>query len=88
MSAINYWTNRRGKRLATRTINGMLKKFVGHKLNPIDKLFASMRKVVIKYFKANPEQLKYFSNGNDPFDYNFEVEEQGGYVTNVDFQPL
>jgi hypothetical protein len=45
-----------------------------------------MRKVVVKYFKAHPDELKNFSNGNDPFDYNFEVEEQGGYVTNVDFQ--
>jgi len=86
MPAINYWTNRRGKRLATRAINGMLLKFVGHKLNPIDDLFTSMRKVVVKYFKAHPDELKYFSDGNDPFDYNFEVEEQGGYVTNVDFQ--
>jgi len=86
MPAINYWTNRRGKRLATRTINGMLKKFVGHKLNPIDDLFTAMRKVVVKYFKAQPDQLKFFTDGNDPFDYNFEVEEQGGYVKSVDFQ--
>lgn len=87
MPALNYWTNRKGKRLATHAINGMLKKFIGHKLNPIDELFASMRKVVIKYFKNNPEDLKYFSEGNEPFDYNFEVEELGGYVTKVDFQP-
>jgi transposase len=85
MPAINYWTNHRGKRLATRNINGMLLKFVGRKLNPIDDLFAAMRKVVVKYFKANPDDLKYFSNG-EPFDYNFEVEELGGYVTNVEFQ--
>ena len=87
MPAINYWTNRKGKRLATREINGLLQKFVGHKLNPIDDLFASMRKVVIKYFKNNPDKLQFFSEDNDPFDYNFEVEELGGYVTKVDFQP-
>lgn len=86
MTAINYWTNRKGKRTATRVINGMLLKFIGHKLNPVEKLFAAMRKVVVKYFRANPDQIKYFSNGNSPFDYDFEVEEQGGYVTSVDFQ--
>jgi hypothetical protein len=41
-----------------------------------------MRKVVIKYFKAHQDRLKYFS----AFDYNFEVEEQNGFVINVDFQ--
>jgi hypothetical protein len=84
--AINYWTTRRGKRLATREINGLLVKFVGRKLNPLDELFAAMRKVVLKYFKANPDKLQFFSDGLDPFDYNFEVEEQNGFVTNVDFQ--
>lgn len=86
MPAINYWTNRKGKRLATQAINRMLKKFIGHKLNPIDHLFALMRKVVLKYFAAHPDHLQYFTNGKNPFDYNFEVEEQGGYVTSVDFQ--
>ena len=84
--ALNYWTNRRGKRLATRTINGLLVKFIGHKIHPMDDLFIAMRKVVIKYFRQNPEQLKFFSNENDPFDYNFEVEERNGIVTSVDFQ--
>jgi hypothetical protein len=60
---------------------------VGHKLNPIDDLSASMRKAVIKYFKKNPDDLKFFSEDNEPFDYKFEVEELGGYVTKVDFQP-
>lgn len=84
---MNHWINRRGKRLATREINGLLLKFVGRKTNPLDDLFASMRKVVIKFFKNNPDKLKFFSNNNEPFDYNFEIEEQGGFVTNVDFQP-
>lgn len=87
MSATNFWTTRRGKRLATRAINGMLLKFIGHELNPIDELFAKMRKVVLKYFKNHPEQLQFFSEGNDPFNYNFEIEEQNGYVVSVDFQP-
>ena len=86
MPAINYWTNRKGKRLATQAINKMLTKFIGHKLNPVDKLFALMRTVVLKYFSVNPDHLQYFTNGNAPFDYNFEVEEQGGFVTSVDFQ--
>lgn len=85
--AINYWTNRRGKRLAVREINGLLVKFVGHKLAPLDELYAAMRKVVLKFFKANPEKIVFFSDDPDePFDYNFEVEEQNGHVTNVDFQ--
>ena len=82
----NYWVNRRGKRLATREINGLLVKFVGHKIAPLDDLFAAMRKVVLKYFKNNADKLKYFTDDLEPFDYNFEVEEQNGYVTNVDFQ--
>ena len=84
--ALNYWTTRRGKRLATRKINGLLIKFIGHKVQPLDDLFTAMRKVVIKYFRQNPDQLKFFSDGNDPFDYNFEVEERNGIVTSVDFQ--
>ena len=89
MSSINYWTNRKGKRIATKSINNQLvKEFVGHKLNPIDELFAKMRKVVIKYFKNKPEQLSYFTNSNETFDYNFEIEEKNGFVTNIDFQPL
>ena len=82
----NPWINRRGKRLTSREINGLLLKFVGHKINPVDELFAAMRKVVLKYFKNNPDRLRFFSVGNDPFDYNFEIEEQNGFVTNVDFQ--
>lgn len=86
MNYRNPWITRRGKRLTTREINGLLKKFVGHKIAPLDDLFAAMRKVVIKYFKNNPEKLVYFSEYNEPFDYNFEVEELNGFVTNVDFQ--
>jgi hypothetical protein len=87
MLSSNYWINRKGKRITTQNINKMLLKFIGHKLNPIDNLYASMRKVVLKYFKSNPNELKYFTDGNQPFNYNFEVEEQNGYVTRVDFQP-
>lgn len=82
----NHWLYHRGKRLAIRDINGLLSKFVGHKIAPLDELFADLCKVVIKYFKSHQDKLKYFSDGQDPFEYNFEVEEQHGYVTHVDFQ--
>ncbi len=83
--AINFWTQHKGKRLAIREINGQLEKFVGRKANPIDELFVAMRKVVHKHFKKHPEQLKYFSENEEPFDYTFEVEEQAGFVTDVNF---
>lgn len=86
MPAINYWTNRKGKRIVTRNINVLLTKFIGQKLNPVDGLFINMKKVVDKYFNSNPQHLKYFLNGSDPFDYNFEVEEKAGYITKCYFQ--
>lgn len=69
-----------------RLINGLLVRFVGHKINPVDVLFVELRKVVLQYFIDNPEDLKYFTTNNDPFDYTFEVEEQAGHVTNIEFQ--
>lgn len=82
----NYWINRRYKRFATDAINAMLSKFIGRKIKPIDDLFSAMRKIVIKYFKANPDQIKYFTINNEPFDYDFEIEEEDGVVTDVEFQ--
>ena len=86
MPSINYWTNRKGKRIVVRNINVLLTKFIGQKLNPVDELFKNMKKVVVKYFDSNPQHLKYFLNGNEPFDYNFEVEEKGGYITKCYFE--
>lgn len=85
----NFWVNAKGKRETTKEINKLLTKFIGRKVNPVNELFASMKKVVIKYFKQNPNKLKYFmdsSPGSDPFDFSFEIEENSGVVINAYFQ--
>ena len=86
MAFKNHWLYSQGKRRVIRIINGLLQKFIGRKIMPLDKLFNDLRGVVISYFKKEPDHLKYFTDGITPFDYNFEVEEQNGHVTNIDFQ--
>ena len=78
----NYWLDRRERRKVVDEINKLLEKFVGHKLNSIDDLHISMRKVVIKYFKNNLSKTRYFSPS---LHYDFEVEEVNGYVAIAKF---
>ena len=82
----NFWLIRRGQRLTTREINGILTKFVGHKIISLDELFDKLRKNVIKFFKKNPDKLKLFLDSSGNFDFNFDVEEQNGFITNITFE--
>jgi hypothetical protein len=76
----NYWLQSKGKRIAKEQINQKLKKFVGRPINPIDKNFEKMRKIVIKYFRKNPNTIKLFYNGVGKFNYNFDIEEKNGII--------
>jgi predicted glycosyltransferase involved in capsule biosynthesis len=81
----NFWLNHKGKKKITQNINSLLKKFVGRDVDPIKETFDAMRKVVVKYFKKNPDDAKFFSD-DELFDYGFEIEENNGIITKVDFQ--
>lgn len=84
----NYWLNVKGKKTATREINFLLGKYIGRKSAPndeLDKLFESMRKTVLKYFRTNPHQIKYFTTGLTPFDYEIDLKESNGLVSDVKF---
>lgn len=77
----NSWIKRKAQKTAIQEINSHLKKFIGHDVQPLNDLLAKMRKVVIKYFRNNPDQQKHFDN---QFDYDFEIEEKGGIIINVE----
>lgn len=81
----NFWLNRKGQRETIREINRILKKFIGYSINPLDALFFDMRNEILVYFQKHQDKLKYFTNGVDPFDYNFEVDETNDIVTKVVF---
>lgn len=82
---VNYWLQRKKKKLVINEINDLLKSFIGKSIVPIDKLFFDMRKEVLNFFKLHNHKLKVFSNGK-PFNYTFEIEEENELVINVTFQ--
>jgi hypothetical protein len=79
----NYWLYRKQKRLISKELNIILKKFEGRPLNPVDALYSAMKKEVAKYFIINKTKLKYLDNH---FNYNIEVEEKGNKVYKVNFE--
>lgn len=81
----NFWLYRKGQRETIREINRILRKFIGRSINPLDALFYDMRSEILLYFQKHQDKLKYFTNGVDPFDYNFEVDEKDDIVIKVVF---
>lgn len=81
----NHWLYLTGQKKTIKEINQLLKKFIGYSINPIDELFLDMRNEILIYFKKNPDKLKFFTDGIESFDYNFEVEEKKDIVTGVIF---
>lgn len=85
----NFWIYRSHKKIVVQHINKILKKYVGHKTDPLEDLVADLRADVLRYFKANPETLKYFvDRTTGSMDYNFEIQELGGAVVSVEFCPV
>lgn len=82
---INFWLNYKEEIAAKESINYLLAKFVGRSIDPIDKLIASMRKAVFKYFKKNPEKIRFFDLNYKPIDYYFDITEHNGIIVKVEF---
>lgn len=85
MSMKNHWLHLKGKKNTIQEINSLLEKFIGYNINPLDVLFIDMRNEIIKFFQKYHDKLKYFTDGTEPFDYNFDVDEKNGEVANVTF---
>jgi len=85
ISMKNHWLHIKGKRDTIQELNQLLKMFIGFGIDPIDELFLDMRNEVVKFFRNHKDKLKFFTNGIESFDYNFEIEEKNGIVTNVVF---
>lgn len=85
--SINFWITRKEQKLAIKEINGLLSKFIGRAADPLEDQYALMRKLVIKYFTANPDHLKHFLKNKLTFDYTFEIEVNKGIIKNVKFKP-
>lgn len=85
---INHWLYIKERKATIRLINGVLLKFIGRNIYPLKNIYEDMQKVFLKFIKNNPEKLKFLTNDVPNFKYSFEVEDQGGYITNVSFKVL
>jgi hypothetical protein len=84
----NYWLKSKDKRITTELINVKLKKFIGRNIQPVDQTFEKMRKLVVKYFRQNPEKIKSFHHDEKKsFAYSFDLEEENEIITKAEFIP-
>lgn len=83
---INHWLSAKNKTNTIREINGMLLKFVGRKIHPIQDIYQDMQKALLKFFKANPDKLKHLTKDVNTLKYAFDVDDQGGYITDISFK--
>lgn len=82
----NPWLKNKSKNDCIKEINCRLKKFEGTSLQPLDKTFSFMRKIVIQYFRSNPEKVKTFADDWLSFDFGFEIQENNGLIVETKFK--
>lgn len=79
----NPWINRTGKQKAIEEINAKLQKYLGRPMQPLDKLVDQLRRTVVKYFRTNPDKVKFFTDDWMNYDFSFEIEEKNDLVESV-----
>lgn len=83
---INHWLSQRNRKNTIREINGLLLKFIGRKIDPIQIIYQDMQHTLINFLKNNPKKLDFLTNDVKNFKYRFEIKDQGGFITEVSFE--